>query len=277
MATPLTCAVCGRVTLRVSWSSLKVHDECKQKSFRQRTGNRASMADRRVFFPGNVTDRVVRDWLLEGPEPGSMPSMVERIMDREFQVAHDEGGKILWKNKDDRADVLRDCTTAVTKIEPLLVKYVLPFDYQADYSFRAPLEVPHPNGGYERITLIGKMDIIVRDGDGRYSVFDVKHTKDNGYWRKTIGQLSFYDFAVQIMFEQPTRITALFQPLCDEIVMPMQSSDQSRGELMQRVAGMARDIWTDDNTPRSDTKFCFNCDVKHVCSKFTPVGKRLQW
>lgn len=276
MANTTTCKECGRVTLRVSWSGLRVHEECKQKGFLKRTGKSAPLGDQRAFFAGNVTDRVVRAFLsgdMGDPmeNPHAMPDMVSTIIDTERARIQEEGGVMRWKNLEDRSQVEKDCIEAVKKIQPALMKYVLPFEYQADFKFQAPVTVPHPDGGMESILLIGFMDIIVRDDKGRWWVWDVKHTRDDSYWRKTVGQLGFYDLAVELMFGQPTIRTGLLQPLCKQPVLPYANSESSRAQLMQRIVGMANDIWMDDKAPRKDTKFCNWCEVKHACSKFQPV------
>lgn len=269
------------MVMRISWSQLRTHEECKQRGFLQRTGHKSVLDNQRVFFPGTVTDRVVRDWLQNDPEAnlGAMPDMVESVMDREWKITQDEGGTISWKNASDRAQVLTDCREAVTKIEPALLKLVVPYEYQADFKFQAPVTIPHPKGGVEEVLLIGYMDILVKDHKGRYWVHDVKHTKDNSYWRKTEGQLTFYDLATEIMFGQPTFRTSLLQPLCTEQVKAVRIDPDKRSQMLQRVTSMAQDRMGNVVTPRDDTKFCGWCSVRHACSKFQPVvnakGKRV--
>ena len=269
------CEKCGRMTLYVSWSALRTAEECKQKGFLNRTGKKATMENMRVFFPGTVTDRVVRDWLLEDPynNPGRMPEMVEAIMKREADLIDEGRGKLIWKDASDRESVLRDCIEAVTKIEPALNKLVLPYDYDVDFRFKAPVMMPHPSGDMEQVVLNGAMDIITRDDNGRYSVWDVKHTRDNYYWKKTKGQLSFYDLSVQVMFEQETIVTGLLQPLCDEQVKPFPLTQDDRSQLMQRVMAMSQDVWRKNFAPEPTPEKCMFCNVKHACSLFTPVTK----
>lgn len=260
--------------LRISWSSLRAHIECKQKGMLQRGGYRAKMENQRVFFPGTVTDRVVRDWLLQEPEknPGLMPEMVESIMKREADLIEEGNGKLIWKDKGDMDAVLRECIEAVTKIEPSLNQMVLPYEYDVDFRFKAPLMAPHPLGGTQKILLNGAMDIIVRDSQKRVAVWDVKHTRNNDYWKKTRGQLSFYDLASMIMFGQHTFAVGLLQPLCDQRVKPFQLDAQDRSSLMQHVLGMANDVWKEDFEPTTDPNECYFCNVKHACSKFKPVN-----
>ncbi len=262
------------MTLYISWSALRSHETCKQQGFLKRSGHRAPLQDTRNYFPGTVTDRVVRDWLTIGDPAnnlGAMPGMVSEIMDREKEQIATDGGVMKWRDKGDRAKIEKDCIEAVTKIEPALLKFVVPFEYQADFSFKAPLKLPHPRGGSETVMLNGYMDIIVKDSKGRWWIWDVKHTRDGSYWRKTVGQLSFYDFATKLMFGDWSFRTGLLQPLCPKPVFPYVVDNETRAQLMQRVAGMAWDVWSGDKTPRTDNKECGYCDVRHACSKFAPV------
>lgn len=251
---------------------------CHERSYHMRQGRRATIENQRVFFPGTVTDRVVRDWLVNDPSPGLMPDMVESVIEREWKAILDEGGAISWKSASDKKQVIADCREAVTKIEPHLMRLVVPFEYEADFRFKAPMKIPHPAGGVEEILLIGAMDILTRDSENRYMVWDVKHTRDSSYWRKTEGQLTFYDVAIKTMFDVPGTVrSGLLQPLCTEQVKTFTITDDKRQVMMQHIAAMARDIWTEERTPRQDTSECHWCSVKHACSKFEPVtidGKR---
>lgn len=275
--------------LYLSWSQLRTHEECKQKSYLHRSGNRAPMGDQRVFFAGTVTDRVVRDWLLNDPADnlGLMPHMVEEIMEREREEiklgrlkgdgTREPPGVMKWKGPGDREQVLRDCIEAVTKIEPALLKYVVPYKVTPDLRLKSPLVLPHPRGGTETVQLIGYLDIFVEDDKGRFWVWDVKHTRDDYYWKKTAGQLAFYDRMVEFKYGEPPIRVGLLQPLCKQPVKPVPVTDEKRREMMTRIAGLARDVWNKEKTPRKDTKVCNFCDAKHACEKFTPVmvnGKR---
>lgn len=261
------------MTLYISWSALRTHEECKQKGYLKREKKSAPMANTRIFFPGTVTDRVVRDWLRNEPAEnvGGMPDMVSSIIERERDAILEKGDTMLWKDKSDRDQVEKECREAVSKIEPALLKYVVPFRYQADFRFKAPIKVSHPAGGTELVVINGYMDIIVQDDLDRYWVWDVKHTRNNEYYKKTAGQIGVYDLAVEIMFGKPTVMSGLLQPLATPMVKRIPTSGEFRSQLMQRVAGMANDVWTEDRTPRADTSECTYCEVKHACSRFTPV------
>lgn len=264
----------GHRVLTISWSQLRAYETCKQRVKLRREGRRAKLTDQRIFFPGTVTDRVVRAWLEESPgDLGRMPDMVSAIIDREEAVIReDEGGVMKWKSRDDRAKVLADCQEAVTKIEPSLMKYVVPFKYECDYRFRTKMRVPDPRGGFIEILLIGAMDILVHRLDkDRWAVFDVKHTRDNSYWRKTQGQLTFYDLDIELEYGQPTVITGLLQPLANPRVKPIKLDANLRAQMLQRITAMVRDIVLEELPPRTDNKHCGFCDVRHACAKFTPV------
>lgn len=276
-----TCPECGSRTVKISWSSLRVHEECKQKGFRQRSGKKASVENQRMYFPGTVTDRVVRDWLLDAPEkhPNAMPDMVVDVVDRELDLLGREGKSLSWRDSTDKGKVVKDCVEAVTRIEHALNELVLPYEYQPDFRFKAPAMFPAPDGSLDRVLLNGAMDIIVKDDKGRWAVYDVKHTRDDSYWRKTLGQLSFYDLSVFLMFGEPTFQTGLFQPLCKERVKLWTLDQEDRIQLLARVARMAEDVWKEDFAPRTDVTICQFCNVKHACSKFAPVvssaGKKI--
>ena len=262
--------------IRISWSGLRTHEECRQKGYLTRTKKLATLADKRNFLPGTVTDRVVRNWLLNDPldHLGEMPDMVTAAIDAAKVELTDSGeGVVRWRDSGDRAIVEAECQEAVRLIEPDLLKYVVPYEYQPDFRFDAPVKLKNPKTGrMELINLIGYMDILVRDDKGRFWVWDVKHTKDNSYWRKTIGQLGFYDLAVEMLFGQPTAMTGLMQPLCKKPRQTYQPSQESRAQLMQRISAMASDIWNENYTPlEGKGSVCNWCSAKHACVKFQPV------
>lgn len=260
--------------IRISWSGLRSHMECKQKAHLQRSGHKAKMENQRVFFPGTVTDRVVRDWLADNPyaNPGLMPEMVESIVKREQENIENAGKQLRWKDPADRDSIIKECQTAVTKIEPSLERLVLPYDFDVDFGFKAPMTIPNPAGGKTDLLLIGYKDIIVRQKPDVWAVYDVKHTKDDYYWKKTRGQLSFYDLAVDVMFGVPTVEVGLLQPLCKETERIFHLTDEDRAILLSHVQNMADDIFLKNFEPDAPVSACMFCNVKHACSRFTPVN-----
>lgn len=261
--------------IRISWSSLRTHAECKQRSYLARRHNLATIDNKRNFLPGSVTDRVVRKWLNGDPEHnrGIMPDMVDDEIDSSKAELVEKGeGVVRWRDPGDRARVKEECIEAVTKIEPDLMKYVVPFDYWADHHFETKLQLTHPRGESGTVVLNGYMDILVRDAASRWAVWDVKHTRDDDYWRKTVGQLGFYDLSVELDHGQPTAITGLLQPLCKQRVKPYFPSAESRAQLLARIHAMALDIWNDVRTPITGKPGeCSWCPTKHACEKFQPI------
>lgn len=256
--------------------------ECKQRGALMRQGGRQlRISDSRSFFPGNVVDKVVREWLSGDPDrnPGMMPEMVPLVIDREVARIKERGGLMKWRSEEDRASVEADCIEAVTRIEPALAREVLPHDYAVDWRFEVPLGIPYLDDSLEYITLTGVIDIIVRTKEGKTRIWDVKMTRDDQYWRKTVGQLSFYDLAVFAMFEEETELVGLLQPMCSQEVFPYELDDTRRAMIMGQVLEMCHDVWRGDDEPTSNAAACFGCSVKHACSKFKPVvgpGRRVE-
>lgn len=268
--------------LRISWSRLRTHEECKQRGALTRSGKEPAISNSRNFFPGTVTDLVVRDWLAGEPEKnlGRMPDMVDQVMHKALEEEKERGRVVLFKHAADWAEIEKDCKEAVTNIEPLLIEHVLPNDYQVDFRFKAPLGIPNAQDELEYVQIRGAMDIIVRDPvTGEFDVWDVKHTRDKGYWRKTVGQLSFYDLAVFAMFGQDARRVGLLQPLTPEPFFPYELDDGRRSQLLQRVIAYSQDLWAENFEPNGKPSECSFCDVKFACSKFKPVrdakGKKI--
>lgn len=272
MAAPKRCRECGRLVIKISWSSLRTHETCRQRGYLQRQGKRGSLSDQRIFFPGNVTDRIVRYWLENDPlsHMGEMPDMVATFIDK-TKIEMEAEGPMRWRNPTDRSDVHRGVEDALRKIEPSLLERVVPYRYTPDFSFDAPLSLPHPAGGQEQVRIIGRMDILVQDDKDQFWVYDVKHTTDDSYWKKTVAQLTFYDLSVRMLFGKKTTGVALLQPLCRERVKEFVISDDWRRQMLQRISAMAGDIWRGDNSPRRDFDECHFCNVKHACRKFNPL------
>lgn len=259
--------------MRISWSSLKTHEECRQKSKLMKGGKKAKVTDVRNFFPGRVTDRVVRYWLEQDPRGnlGRMPSMVTDVIERELGEASDEGETVGWKNRTDREDVTKQCIAAVTRIQPALEQYVLPFEWQVDFGFKTPVMLGAP-WGMERVILNGFMDIIVFDpATESWRIYDVKHTANKDYWRGSFGQLVFYGYENQIRTGKLPVEVGFFQPLVAESVKRFAITDAHVNSLAGRIQSMAWELWADETPPRLDNKVCYNCEVKHACVKFKPV------
>lgn len=277
MTTTDECAV--DKPLKISWSSLRVHETCKQKHYLSKIQKLPTVENLRVFLPGNVTDRAVRWWLSPGhtPQLGEMADRVEQILAEQLQEIKEAKSRFAWRSPNDQKTVLEECKQAVTLLEPIITKMVLPYEYEPDYRFSVELLTPHPLGGMGRIILNGILDIRVIDLDRFVRIYDVKHTKNESYWRQTIGQLGFYDLATMIETSRVVADCALLQPLCVEKIRRYQPSAESRAQLLQRIVGMANDIWRRDYSPTSHSDSCTYCDVKHACIKYaTKVDTRGQ-
>lgn len=271
--------------LFLSWSQLRHQSECRQKAHLLRQGKKAKDTNIRVYFPGTLCDRVMRAWLEdEAREPGGMVTHPEygvaATLVREEQAAKDSGdGIVRWKSANDRREVAELCARALTYLEPDLREKILPVQFQPAKKFRVPVQIPDLQGNSTTIALVGEMDILAYDsehvGNQPWVIWDLKITKDDSYWRKTIGQLVFYDLAVFAMFGQYTSSAGLLQPLCKQKAVSIEIENQQRIEMMQRIIAMAHAVWREDFAIAPTTKHCYMCAVKNACPRFTPVGGRM--
>lgn len=261
--------------IRISWSQIRTHAECRQKSYLHRTGHRNPTADKRNMFPGTVCDRVMRDWLNTpgGAEPGKMSSMVEEILNREEKETVDNGdGIVKWRDRGDKSRILEWCKELVIRLEPALNALVLPYDYEPAKRFVAPLELPYSETENRPVHLIGEIDILVGEALPRYSVWDLKATENDSYYRKTLGQLIFYDLAVQILFQtDPCIRTGLIQPMCKSPVLYFEFSNDDYRQMWARIHRYALDVWRKRDDPKESMAGCNWCDVHHACAKFRNI------
>lgn len=259
--------------MRVSWSSLKTWEECRQKGTLMRAGKKAKVTDIRNFFPGRVTDRVVRYWLEQDPRGnlGRMPSMVKSVIEAELGEASSNGELVDWKHRTDRDDVEKACIRAVENIEPALQRYVLPYTWQVDFGFKTPVLMRAP-WGMDRVLLNGYMDIIVHDlGTDSWRIYDVKHTENKDYWKGSFGQLVFYGLENQIRTGKIPLEVGFFQPLVKESVKRFQIDETHLNALSGRIQSMVDEAWRGEDHPRTSPGQCTFCEVKHACKKFVPV------
>lgn len=251
--------------LRISWSRLRAHDECPAKGALQREF-KYSKQDIRNFVHGNVVDTLMRRWLaFDDPEMGWMAAQVDAVFE---EWMHSEEGIVRWKHPGDRAETLEFCRELVTRLEPILVKYALPFTWQPAVRFDVPIKVRHLDGSMREIRLVGEMDLLVQDAAKRVAVWDLKGTKDNSYWRKVAPQLAFYAIAVWIMTGQFPYRTGLIQPMCDEQVLPVTVTPQAVREMGTRIERVARDIWAGRLAPKESNEGCAYCPANHACPKY---------
>lgn len=261
--------------LRISWSRLRLHDECPAKGQLMRD-HKTPYKDIRSFFHGNVVDLLMRRWLdQEEPEPGWMLANVERVFDEAIGIARDTGdGYVKWKSETDRAETLEFCRELVIRLEKILTVYALPFTWQPAVRFNVPIMVPDLRGDLREIRLVGEMDLLLTDSMLRTGVYDLKATRDNSYYRKVLGQLAFYSLVVRIMTGSYPHSTGLIQPMCDQQVLPVEITDQAKREMAGRITRVAHDIWAGRLAPKADDAGCGWCPVQGVCPKFRNIGHR---
>lgn len=263
--------------INVSWSQLRTWEDCKQKAYLYRKGMRSAASDIRMFFPGTVVDRIMRDWLYQNPpESGYMVSQVAKMMDTEEQNSLESGsGIVRWKNQADRANVAKVCTELLTRLEPILQQLVLPHDYEPAKRFKVPLDIPGPFNEKISITMNGEMDLLVREQGTDWCVYDLKATANDSYWRKTVMQLVFYDLAVRASMGKYSTKLALIQPLCKEPIVMIEPTEQLRSELVGRIINYVHSRAKEDYAPKEDTSGCSYCDVRFACLAFRPVNGRV--
>jgi PD-(D/E)XK nuclease superfamily len=257
--------------LRLSWSRLRLHDECPAKGELTRA-NKSPLTDIRNYFPGSVVDLAMRRWLdQEVPAPGWMAASIDDILDESRKIAKDtKDGIVRWRGADDEAEVRAFCRELVTRLEPILARYALPFEWEPAKRFAVPVTIPYLDGTPTVITLVGETDLVVRDCKGRIVVWDLKATKDNNYYKKVLGQLTFYALVVRLMTGTFPVMTGLIQPMCEQQVLPVTVDMQAVREMAGRITRTAHDIWAGRLAPKEDDAGCSWCEVASVCPKFAP-------
>jgi hypothetical protein len=281
----MTTACSGPKKLKISWSALQAHEFCKQKAMLMRERKKSPASNIRPFFHGIVCDRVMRRWLeSDNPRPGEMLSWVEEMVESCLVEARDSGdGVVRWKSREDRAEMTAWSRRLVTRLEPMLDRWVLPFDYQPEYRFRVPLRIPYIDGGPAEVLLNGGMDILVREEEGPPAVwagYDLKATENPDYLRKTLGQGIFYDLAVRAGVGKGTspRTFAFLQPMVESNpVAHVVITDDDRRSMLARIVSMAHSIWRDDVAPKPGPEGCGFCQVRHGCAKFSGTSEGAVW
>lgn len=260
----------------ISWSRLKDHEECQEKAYLLGRGFRSPVTDIRVFFKGTVADRCMRQWLdQDNPELGWMAAHVDTILDKEVVEARETGdGGVNWKHPGDKDEVRAWVKTCVTKLEPLLVKYALPYDYQPALRFKVPINLPYLDGTLQRIWLNGELDLLCEvprldeTVSRRFHVWDLKATENDQYYKKVIGQLVFYDIAIRAKYGAWPVASGIFQPMCLEPMVPFTLTMDHRREMMARIERAVRQQWAGQHHPKESDAGCNWCPVQHACPKF---------
>lgn len=258
----------------ISWSGLKRWENCPQLQLRTIKGETKKSDKGRIFLPGTVCDLAMRRWLeSDNPQPGGMAELVDVVFSETVEKAE---SVIRWKG-DPRADmaaVQTQCRENVTRLEPWLIRNVLPYEYQPEVKFRANMEIPYLCEDMRApVRMIGGIDIVVRDESGKFRLFDLKITKDPSYIRSTLAQLIFYDLAwgiIQGDFNHAVE-WGFVTPALEEEIVPIVVDHDSRRMMMSRIVKYAQGVWKDEWSPKADDTGCTWCDARGVCEKFKVV------
>jgi CRISPR/Cas system-associated exonuclease Cas4 (RecB family) len=251
---------------KVSWSSLQRFEHCPQKAYLVRQGLSAPGKDVRNFLAGTVVDSIQKAWL-DNPV-GNMVDLVDEHFEKSIANAQ-EKDTIKWRNKNDKKKIHTVCVTASIQLQPILEARVLPYGYEPAKRFYEVVNIKKPDGQLVEIVLRGEFDLLVHDStDNRFIVWDLKTTADNDYWKKSLGQLVFYDLVILSMFGKPPKKTGFIQPLCDEQIKEFEFTNENRAEMWARITAMMQAEWKEDYAPKKDNTGCSWCEVSHACSKF---------
>ena len=255
--------------LRISWSRLRNHDECPAKGDLLRR-HKSPYTDIRDFFHGNVVDLAMRRWLNQpDPQPGWMLAQVDALFEESEEIAKEtKDGIVRWRGAGDKDKVREFCRELVTRLEPILARYALPFDWHPAVRFSEPVKIRDLHGQWREIRLHGEMDLLVRDSEGQLAVWDLKATENDQYYKKVLGQLAFYALAVRLGHGQYPAMTGLIQPMCKVPVLPVEVTEQAVREMAGRIEKTARDIWAGNLAPKASHDGCGFCPVQHACPKF---------
>lgn len=262
--------------INISWSSLRVFEECAQRAKLSRERKRHVTRNLRGFFHGNVADAVMREWYrLDSAQRAVTPmsSFVEGVVTAEEERIKERNDGILkWKSPTDRAELTEFVEELCTRLQVILADVAGDNEVTLAKRFSVPIKLPDPGGGRSVVNLNGELDMLVYSPDG-YSIWDLKATKDDYYWRKTIGQLTFYDIAMWAEHKAYALRTGLLQPMCKQQVLEVNISDDTRRDLLVRINRMATSMWNDLYPLAEDAAACRFCDCRHACPKFDP-GRR---
>ena len=281
--------------LKISWTKIRTHEECHQKAKLVAEGKKASAADVRIFFPGNVVDQAMRRWLeMKDPPRFWMSDRVNEIMyELEEKVKAEKQGVVRWKDAGDRDEVRLFCVNCALRLEELLRQFALPYEYQPAFRFSTPMAIPGLEAGSTvKVLLVGEMDLLVKEKDPplpditedvtgviypwnpalarpRIHIWDLKATANPDYWRKTVAQLVFYDIVVWCMTGTTAVEAGLLQPMVEGApYISFVPSDQDRTEMLTRIVNVAHEIMRGDDSPKEGTAGCSWCETKHACVRY---------
>lgn len=235
------------------------------------TGKSSPARDTRIFLPGTVTDRVMRRWLdQDDPQPGQMELWVPEMY--EYHAGEGAEGSIRWRGAKDYYVTRNFVLECVRRLEPLLLKHVIPFNYTPELRFTVPIGIPYLDGRIVAINLVGGIDIVVQNpANDTVHIYDLKATANDEYWRKTLAQLTFYDIALMHYMRRrvPADSFGFIQPMCKEPFLPIKITDKERRVMMARIINMAQGIWRHEWDANKGSQ-CSMCEVKHACPAHLP-------
>jgi PD-(D/E)XK nuclease superfamily len=272
---------------KLSWSRLKELEECRAKGWLHYQKKFAEQRDNRAFFPGTVVDRVMRRWLEAAEQvPGAMVAMVNEVFDHEEATTQANGdGIVRWKHTRDRQQTQEDCRECVRRLEPILLRDVVPHEYQVAARFSVPISLPY-QGAQRDMMLGGEMDLMVIEGaqydgpgvrvpgTGVLKIKDLKMTKNAEYWRQTYPQLIFYEIAAWLMKLGWSAESSLIQPMCEQPVLSFVFGQEHRTEMLSRIVRASEYWWNGDHSPKVDNAGCAYCPAKLACPKMVVQGSR---
>lgn len=259
--------------LSISWSRLRAHEECKQKAHLIGQGKRGPATNLRNYFHGMVVDTIMKTWLSDPHRrAGDMTAMVrDAIHDVQTQARDTGDGVVRWRTAGDQAELTQFCIDLVERLEPILRVLVLPYPFDVGYRFKVPVKIPDLTGTPTLVYLHGEMDLKVQHPDF-WAVWDLKGTRDDQYWRKVLGQLTFYDLAGYAIHGTPSGRAGLIQPMCTEPVLEATIGPDERNAMWARIVRYAHDVWSQDVSCKDSTGGCDWCEVRHACPRFQPEG-----
>lgn len=262
--------------LTISWSQLRLWSECRQKAYLVANKKSNASRDLRNFLGGSVVDRVMREWLSDPlREHNGMSEIVDLYIDKCVEEAKEnKDGIVKWRNVSDRKELTAFCVELVTRLEPILNRYVVPYEFEVAKRFSVLLTVPYLDGTLVEVRLVGELDLFVRVPGG-FVVWDLKGTSNNDYWRKVLGQLVFYDISMRALYGEFPKHTGLFQPMCKKQVLDVNITPEARTQMLTRIVRMCQSIWQKDYALKADSKDCAYCQVRHSCERYSPKNLKL--
>jgi len=180
----------------------------------------------------------------------------------------EESGVVRWRSRTDRSELLKFCQTLVTRLEPYLIRDVLPYDYAPEHRFRVPFRIPYLDGTPTEIELVGGIDVLVCRSENHWVVYDLKATANPDYIRKTLGQGIFYDISVLASFGHSPKEVGFWQPMVTERpYVSANVTDEDRRSMLSRIVNVAHDRWRGEDSPKLSAAGCAWCPVKGPCTK----------